>query len=314
MSTQSPDHKIPQHKGPDQKRRALGRGLESLLPARTPPPPVPAADQQTAGRPLEIPLEAIDRNPYQTRSSFDPAKLTELAQSIAATGVVQPIVVRTLPGGRFQLITGERRLLGSREAGKSTIPAIIREASDVQTMEMTIVENLQRADLNPMEQARAYHRLSNDFKMTQEQMALRTGKERASVANFLRLLRLPESIQGKVESGELTFGHARTLLALESPERIESAARKVVALAMSVRQTETFVHGLMNPETKPGKLEKAVAPQDPNVHEAQLRLQRSLGLRVRIEDKKGRGHVIIDYANLEDFDALLTALNAQPAE
>ena len=308
MSTQSPNPK-----NPDPKRRALGRGLESLLPART-AAPAQITEQQSAGRPLEIDLDAIERNPYQTRSTFDQAKLAELAQSISATGVVQPIVVRALKAGRFQLITGERRLLASRQAGKLTIPAIVREASDVQAMEMTIVENLQRADLNPMEQARAYHRLSSDFKMTQEQMALRTGKERASVANFLRLLRLPESIQSKVESGELTFGHARTLLALETPERIEAAAQKVVALAMSVRQTETFVQGLLNPGSKPGKLEKAKVPQDPNVHEAQLRLQRSLGLRVRIEDKKGRGHVIIDYANLEDFDALLTALDAQAVD
>ena len=179
-------------------------------------------------------------------------------------------------------------------------------------MEMTVVENLQRADLNPMEQARAYHRLSAEFKLTQDQMATRTGKDRASVANFLRLLRLPESIQQRVEAGDLSFGHARTLLGLSSPEQMVSAAQKVMALAMSVRQTETFVHGLMNPETRPGKLEKLSAQeaaQDPNVHEAQVRLQRNLGLKVRIEDKKGRGRVIIEYANLEDFDAILAAMN-----
>ncbi len=295
----------------DTKRRALGRGLESLLPSR-PVAPVavaPAPVEDATGRPLELNLDRVDRNPFQTRTTFDPEKLTELAQSIAASGVVQPIVVRALPAGRYQLITGERRLMASRQAGLATIPAIVRVASDEQAMEMTIVENLQRADLNPMEQARAYQRLSSDFKMTQEQMALRTGKERASVANFLRLLRLPEAIQRKVESGDLSFGHARTLLGLQTPEQIAAAAQKVIALSMSVRQTETYVHGLMNPESRPGKVEKVEAAQDPNVHEAQVRLQRSLGLRVRIEDKKGKGRVIIDYANLEDFDALLTALN-----
>ncbi len=191
---------------------------------------------------------------------------------------------------------------------------MIRDVSDEQAMEMTVVENLQRADLNPMEQARAYQRLSHDFRMTQEQMALRTGKERASVANFLRLLRLPEPIQAKVESGELSFGHARTLLGLSSPEQMMAAAQKVSALSMSVRQTESYIQGLMNPETKVSKQEKRAATQaaqDPNVHEAQNRLQRALGLRVRIEDRRGKGRVIIEYANLEDFDGLMVALHAQ---
>src|SRR6202042_2686494 len=201
---------------------------------------------EPTGKPLEIPLDQIDRNPYQTRSQFDEAKLSELAQSIAATGVVQPIVVKPLSGGRYQLITGERRWLASKKANKTNIPAIVRQVSDEQALEMTIVENLQRADLNPMEQARAYQRLSQDFQMTQEQMAIRTGKERASVSNFLRLLRLPDSVQQKVESGDLSFGHARTLLALESPESIAAAAQKVMALNLSVRQTESYVQGLIN--------------------------------------------------------------------
>jgi ParB family chromosome partitioning protein len=297
----------------DPKRRALGRGLESLLPQRpaapapAPPPPPPVAE--STGKPLEIPLEQIDRNPFQTRSQFDEAKLSELAQSIAASGVVQPIVVRPLSGGRYQLITGERRWLASKKANKTTIPAIVRQASDEQTLEMTIVENLQRADLNPIEQARAYQRLSNDFKMTQEQMAIRTGKERASVANFLRLLKLPEHVQQKVESGDLSFGHARTLLALDSPEAITAAAQKVMALSMSVRQTESYVQGLINPEAKEKKESKADAqPEDPNVREAQDRLRRTLGLKVRIEDKNGKGRVIIEYSGLEDFDSILTAL------
>jgi ParB family chromosome partitioning protein len=260
---------------------------------------------------LEIPLGQIDRNPFQTRTGIDEAKLNELAQSIAATGVVQPIVVKQLAGGRYQLITGERRLLASRKAGKATIPAILRSVSDEQAMEMTIVENLQRADLNPMEQARAYQRLATDFRMTQEQMALRTGKERASVANFLRLLRLPEAVQQKVESGDLSFGHARTLLALSTPEAIAAAAQKVMALSMSVRQTESYVQGLMNPEARQAKVEKIKVPQDPNVHEAQDRLQRALGLRVKIEDKRGKGRVIIEYSGLEDFDSILAALGQE---
>ncbi|MHB1745370.1 MAG: ParB/RepB/Spo0J family partition protein [Acidobacteriaceae bacterium] len=322
-------------KSPDKveapKRRALGKGLESLLSAPTPPDVVVARSQAFAARsaahaahnvddpfvahvggtPREIPADQIDPNPYQTRMQVDEQKLDELARSIVANGVVQPIIVRPLPNGRFQLIAGERRWRASIKAGKSTVPAILRQVSDEQAMEMTIVENLQRADLNPMEQARAYDRLSRDFHMTQEQVAQRTGKDRATVANFLRLLRLPVAVQSKVESGDLSFGHARALLALDGAEEILKAMTKVVALSMSVRQTETYVQGLMDPERKRKKgEEKTKEPLDPNVREAQDRLQRQLGLKVRIEDKNGRGRVTIEYSGLEDFDALMAALGA----
>ncbi len=297
------------------KPRALGKGLESLLPSRSAAPaPAPvsiSATAETTGKPLEIPVDLIDRNPFQTRTNFDEAKLTELAISITASGVVQPIVVRHGQNfqhdGRYTLITGERRLLASKKVGKPTIPAIIREVSNLQAMEMTIVENLQRADLNPMEQAHAYVRLSRDFHMTQEQMAERTGKDRASVSNFLRLLKLPESVQRHVELGELSFGHARALLALEAPEAITAAAQKVLALHLSVRSTENYVQGLLNPESR-AKEPKAVLPVDPNVREAQDNLRRTLGLKVTIEDKKGKGKVIIEYSGVEDFDAILSAL------
>ena len=290
------------------KRRALGKGLESLLPRLT-----PNANSEphrgTDGTPREIPLTEIDRNPYQTRTRFDEAQLGELAASIAATGVVQPVLVRSSANGRFQLIAGERRWLASKIAGKATIPAILRQVSDEQAMEMTIVENLQRTDLNPMEQARAYDRLAREFKLTQEQMAQRTGKDRASVANFLRLLRLPVEVQGKVEAGELSFGHARALLALEDPKMLLDAAQKVATLSMSVRQTESYVQGLLHPEKHESK-EKAKEPLDPNVREARDLLQRALGLKVTIEDKKGHGRVIIEYSKLEDFDALMERLGA----
>jgi ParB family chromosome partitioning protein len=293
------------------KRRALGKGLESLLPGRsgfTPAPATAAAPVPDEGRPREIPIDQIERNPFQTRATVDESGLKELSASIAASGVVQPVLVRPLADNRFQLIAGERRWLASRLAGKTTVPAILRHVSDEQAMEITIVENLQRTDLNPMEQARAYDRLAHHFKMTQEQMAVRTGKDRASVANFLRLLRLPLDVQQKVESGTLSFGHARTLLSLESPEAILKAAQKVTALSMSVRQTESYVQGLLNPEKTAKGEEKEKTPLDPNVREARDLLQRALGLKVSIDDKNGRGRVIIEYSRLEDFDALLEAL------
>jgi ParB family chromosome partitioning protein len=295
------------------KRSALGRGLESLLPSR-PVSLSAAAEAAPTGKPLEIAVELIDRNPFQTRTVFDEAKLAELAASIAASGVVQPIVVRKgedfAQTGRYTLITGERRLLASKKAGKATIPSIVREVSHVQAMEMTIVENLQRADLNPMEQAHAFNRLSRDFHMTQEQMAERTGKDRASIGNFLRLLRLPMEVQKHVEAGELSFGHARALLALEGKEAVLAATQKILALNLSVRATENYIQGLLNPE-KTAKTAKAAAPVDPNVREAEDQLRRALGLKVTIEDRKGKGKVIIEYSGVQDFDAILTALGQQ---
>jgi len=287
----------------DTKRRALGKGLDSLLP-RAHVGPVPAAENES-GRPREIPIELIDRNPFQTRGQINQDQLAELAASITANGVVQPVLVRPQANGRFQLIAGERRWKASELAGKKTIPAILRQVSDEQAMEITIVENLQRADLNPMEQARAFERLSREFHMTQEQMAQRTGKDRATVANFLRLLKLPTSVQARVEAGELTFGHARALLAFEDAEEIEKAAKRAISLSLSVRQLEGYVQALLHPERKAKKDPAPETEVDPNVRDAQERLQRALGLKVTIEDKNGRGRVIIEYSKLEDFDAIM---------
>jgi ParB family chromosome partitioning protein len=276
----------------DIKRRALGKGLDSLLP-RAQSAPAPEAE---GGKPREIALDLIEPNPFQTRSQVNEEQLAELAASITSNGVVQPILLRPLAGGRFQLIAGERRWRASRLAGKTTVPAILRQVSDEQAMEITIVENLQRADLNPM---------------AQEQMAQRTGKDRATVANFLRLLRLPSSVQSRVESGQLTFGHARALLAFEHAEEIEKAAQRIASLSLSVRQTETYVQSQLDPNRNSKKEPKPVPQVDPNVRDAQERLQRSLGLKVYIEDKNGRGKVVIEYGRLEDFDALMEKLTGE---
>lgn len=296
----------------DTKRRALGKGLDSLLPRVHPtvvPPPVhaPAPPEAESGKPREIPIEEIERNPFQTRATIDESELAELAASITANGVVQPILVRPLASGRFQLIAGERRWRASKLAGKKTVPALLRQVSDEQALEITIVENLQRADLNPMEQARAFERLSREFHMTQEQIATRTGKDRVSVSNYMRLLSMPEAVQKLVETGQLTFGHAKVLLGLKLHPAFEKTAQRVANLSLSVRQTETLVQGMLFPE-KNQKEPKPEQPADPNVKEVEERLQRALGLKVRIEDKNGRGRVIIEYADLGDFDGLLEQL------
>jgi ParB family transcriptional regulator, chromosome partitioning protein len=291
----------------DTKRRALGKGLDSLLPRIAPPAPSSAVHEAEGGKPREIPVEMIDRNPFQTRTQVNEVELQELAASIVANGVVQPILVRPQANGRFQLIAGERRWRASQLAKKATIPAILRQVSDEQALEITIVENLQRADLNPMDQARAFERLSREFNLTQEQIATRTGKDRVTVANFMRLLKLPEGIQAKVEAGSLTFGHARALLALNQHPGLDKATQRVLSLSLSVRQTETLVQSILNPDQgrKDPKPEPVV---DPNVREVKDQLQRALGLKVTIEDRNGRGKVIIEYARLEDFDTLLEQL------
>ncbi len=289
------------------KRKVLGRGLDALIPAAR---SVLAAQSTSAPGEMirELPLEQIDRNPYQTRVRFDETALAELAESIKTSGVVQPILVRPQSDGRFQLIAGERRWMASQRAGKTTVPAIVKQVSNEQAMEMTIIENLQREDLNAMEQARAYERLGREFGLTQEQMAQRTGKERSSVANFLRLLKLPSEAQTLVEENKLSFGHAKALMSLDSPEAILKLANRAVALSMSVRQVEGTVHNLMHPEPKREKAERQV---DPNVREAERQLQRALGVRVQIEDRKGKGKIVIEYKSLEDFDRVVEVLGRE---
>jgi ParB family transcriptional regulator, chromosome partitioning protein len=289
------------------KRKVLGRGLDTLLPAAralTSAQPAPASGEFIR----QLAVEQIDRNPYQTRINFDETALAELTESIKASGVVQPILVRSAPGGRFHLIAGERRWLASQRAGKTTVPAIVKQVSNEQAMEMTIVENLQREDLNAMEQARAYERLGREFGLTQEQMAQRTGKERSSVANFLRLLKLPSEVQTIVEEGKLSFGHAKALMSLDSPETVLKLANRAVALSMSVRQVEGVVHNLIHPEPKREKAEREV---DPNVREAERQLQQTLGVRVQITDNKGKGKIVIEYKSLDDFDRVVQALGRE---
>jgi ParB family transcriptional regulator, chromosome partitioning protein len=290
------------------KRNVLGRGLDTLLPSNR-PAAMPAPSLQPQGDMVrEIAIELIDRNPYQTRTRFDEVSMAELAESIKSSGVIQPIMVRPQQNGRFQLIAGERRWMASQKAGKKTIPVIAKNVSNEQAMEITIIENLQREDLNAMEQARAYERLGREFGLTQEQMAQRTGKDRSSVSNFLRLLKLPAEVQQMVENDKLTFGHAKALMSLDSPEAILKLAQRAAQLSMSVRQVEGAVSNLMHPAEKVEVPERKV---DPNVREAERELERSLGVKVQITDKNGRGKIQIEYKTLEDFDRVLDALGAK---
>jgi ParB family chromosome partitioning protein len=259
---------------------------------------------------IAIPLGLIARNPYQTRvtSADDPA-LEEVADSIKAHGVMQPVVVRPMQqagplGELYELIAGERRWLASRRAGKSHIPAIVRDVPSDQVLVLTIIENLHRQDLNPMQHARALDRLAQEFRLTQEEVAARTGLARSAVANYLRLGRLPEELQAAVADGRLGFGQAKVLLPLETSLR-DVLARKVIAGKLTVRETEALVQDYLRP--KPG--EPPPAPKvDPNVRAAEMELRQSLGCRVQIKDRNGKGKIVIEYNSLEDFDRVLEML------
>jgi len=301
----------------DPKRKALGRGLDSLLPRTAPAAPPPEAAPAPAPAPAvdpsaesvrEIALELIDPNPYQTRTHMDEAALEELAASIRATGVLQPIVVRHIDGGRYQLIAGQRRWAASQRAGKPTIPALVRQVSNEQAMEMTIIENLQREDLNPIEQAHAFERLSRDFGLTQEQMAERTGKDRASISNFLRLLRLPEYVQSLIERGALTAGHGKALMMLHTESDMNKMADRIYQQSLSVHQTEELVHEWLAPiGPKPPKPERR--HKDPNVGAVERTLEEILGVRVRIQTRSNSsGKITFEYASLEQFDGIVERL------
>jgi ParB family transcriptional regulator, chromosome partitioning protein len=307
------------------KRRALGRGLDSLLPsgprvvagAAVPVAPLDHSSvtefQAEAARGedaiLRIPLSQIDENPYQTRLQFNEQALNELAESIRSSGIVQPIVVRTSTNGRFALILGERRCRAAKLAGEATVPAIVRQVSNEQAAEMTIVENLQRQDLNCLEQAKAFARLSREFGLTQEQIGQRTGCSRESVANYLRLLKLPDEVQQHLANGELGFSEARVLLQLGDPQLIPGVAKQAMEAKLSVAQLAAVVDRLnLPPQEKAGAPERVV---DPNVRAAESELAQLLGCKVRINDRKGKGRIVIEYSNLDDFDRVLEMLKGE---
>jgi ParB family chromosome partitioning protein len=258
---------------------------------------------------VNIPLDQIDKNPYQTRYLFDDELMQEMADSIRAQGVVQPVVVRPGEDGRYILVLGERRCRASRMAGKTSIPAIVKRVSAQQAAEMTVIENLQRQDLNCLEQAEAFRVLSKEFNLTQQEIGDRVGMSRESVANYMRLLKLPPRVLEYLGNNQLGFSEARQLLTLDDPEVIAKAADEVVKKHLSIEQIEDLVIRLEAlPQPKKAGGARWV---DPNVRAAQMDLERLLGLRVRIRDRKGKGKIVIEYSTVDDYERVVAMLKGK---
>lgn len=286
--------------GDKQHKRALGRGLSALIPTA---PAVPVAGEIKDKAILRLAIEDIHRDPTQPRKAFDEAKLKELAESIQAQGLIQPVLVRRDPSSGYVLIAGERRWRAAQLAGLQEIPALVRDVTPAEAFELALVENLQRTDLNPIEEAEGYRRLVDEFHLTQEQVSQRVGKDRSTIANALRLLALPEEVKAMLGDGTLSMGHARALLGLPRiPEMVE-LARRISARKLSVREAERLVKEERDPAAPPSHGRSS--PQHRAVVEE---LQRLLGTKVRLTEKGGgKGTVEIDFFSYEDLDRLLAA-------
>ena len=276
-------------------KRALGRGLGALLP--------PPADGEAGGRLRELPLDSLVPNPHQPRKVFTAHTLDELATSIRASGVLQPIVVR-LSGDRYEILVGERRWRAARQAGLTRIPAIVREASDAEALELALVENILREDLNPLEEAQAYQRLLAEFGWTQENLARRIGKDRSSVANALRLLRLPDVIQDDLRQGRLTMGHARALLALPTSSAQLRVRKQILAQDWSVRATEASVQARSRNRPRP-------RGRAANIEALEEELRLALGTRVRVTGSLTRGRVELPYGSADELERIHATLTSE---
>ena len=289
----------------DKRRPALGRGMAALL-GNAPPPPSATVTALPGRTLLALPVEAVERNPDQPRKRFDEAKLAELAVSIAAHGVVEPILVRR-EGGKYRIVAGERRWRAAQRAGLKEIPAVVREASDRQAYEIALVENIQRADLNAIEESEAYEALMKDHGLTQEQLAERVGKERSTVANSLRLLKLPEDVRDVVRDGKLDMGHARALLGLDDVEAIRKTAQRAIREGLSVRATEALVRSL----TKRAPKKAGGSEDSAAIRDLTQRLQRRLGARCRVVPKSPiAGKLEVEYTSLDELDGILAKIGA----
>jgi len=279
------------------RRSGLGRGLDALIPG----------GERPASGIEQIPLDAVVSNPRQPRTRFDPEELAELAESIRVHGMLQPLIVtQDETPGRYTLIAGERRLLAARQAGLTHAPALVREASEQSRLEMALIENVQRADLAPLELAEAYRQLAEDFDLSHEQIAARVGKSRVAVTNTLRLLKLPESVRQALAEGRISEGHARTLLALPTPQAQAAALHTILTHDLNVRQTEALVRRLTG--ERPPARPRPEPP--PDVLDVQERLQSSLGTRVRLKrTRKGSGTIVIHFYSDEELEALIERLS-----
>ena len=276
----------------------MGRGLSALLGT-----PDPETD-----KPREVDIDRILPNPNQPRKSFDEESLDDLANSIRAHGVVQPLVVRPIQDGIFELIAGERRWRASQRAGLTRVPVVIRESGEHAALEIALVENLQREDLNPIEEAQAYERLIVDFGLTQEEVARRVGKNRATVANMLRLLRLPPEVQQSLRENRISTGHAKALLSLADASAILDAARKIIQGNYSVRQAELLVARHSSKGENSRDLSAESESIDPNVKAAIRGLEQALGTKVTIQENAGKGKVELHFYSQEELNRLYEGL------
>ena len=283
-------------------RKALGRGLGALL----------SSDRtiDLGPEPSEVDLESIVPGPMQPRTHFDDASLESLADSIRSHGIVQPLLVRRRENG-YELIAGERRWRAAKLAGLSRVPVVVKEVPDESLLEIALIENIQRENLNPIEEAQAYKKLIENVGLTQEALATRVGRDRSYITNYLRLLRLPEDLQQLVKEGRLSTGHARTLLALTHPDLQRRLARQIIDGGLSVRATEQLVHKAT--DEKPAKNATAPHPVDPNIRAAETKLRRALGTQVKIIQLAGdgRGKVEISFFNNQDLDRIYNLLMSE---
>ncbi len=276
------------------KRPALGRGLSALIPD--------AAPLAGAERALEVDSDLLRPNKFQPRTNIDEGKIDELARSIRSNGIIQPIVVRQVDGG-YEIVAGERRWRAAQRAGLLKVPVVVRDIPEDRLLAAALIENIQREDLNPIEEAHAYRRLADEYHLTQEQIADAVGKDRSSVANFLRLLRLPQEVRANLGSGALAMGHARALLALPDEAAQLRVARDVVAKDLSVRETEALVKKATQPAAA-----KEPAQKDVHTRAAEEKLRFVLGTRVRIERKRRGGRIEIDFESEDELQRLFEAL------
>jgi ParB family chromosome partitioning protein len=260
------------------KRKALGKGLGALLPE-------PEPETSSLDRAREVPVEALEPNPFQPRTRMEPARLEELTTSIRESGLVQPILARPIAAGRYQIIAGERRWRAAQKAGLLSVPVTLRDVPDEKLLELALVENIQREELSPLEEAQAFHRLQEELHLTQEEVARRVGRERSTIANTLRLLRLPAKVRELLAEGRLDAGHARALLALDRAEQQIELAGEIARRGLSVREVERRVAHMR----APGR--KAAARKDANTRAAEERLRAALGTRVEIQ-RRGKGGVV----------------------